>query len=609
MVVREGTEGPYTGNGGAIRVGTPHEVATEVSLNTAYGVERVVRDAFARASRRPRRKLTLVHKTNVLVHAGAVWSRLVDAVGAEYPEVTVDYLHVDAATIFLTTDPSRFDVIVTDNLFGDILTDLAAAITGGIGLAASGNINPDRTAPSMFEPVHGSAPDIAGPGHRRPDRRDPVGRPAARPPRPRRRPPPRSRPPCSPTWPPARPGPDAPLHLRRRRRDRRPRRRLTASPARTPARPGIPDVWRRCNDAKGQERPHSWTSYYRPQTPHERWASVPLHGHQHHPYDVADDRRRGSPRSWRTPASARTSPTTCSRSSGRRPTGWHDARVTPYGPLTLDPATAVLHYAQEIFEGMKAYRHEDGSIWTFRPEANAERMVRSCHRLALPALTADDFVQAVDALVEVDQRWVPDAAGEKSLYMRPFMFATRGLPRRAARPARHLHGHRSPAGAYFKGGVKPVTLWLTTDYTRAGRGGMGAAKTGGNYAASLVAQQEATEHGCDQVVFLDAQEGQYVEELGGMNMYFVLRRRPHRHPRDRHHPRGHHPLRDHRARRQARPPGRGAQVLHRRVARRRGQRRDRRDVRLRHGGRGDARSASSSGTAARSVPPTAPPGS
>lgn len=162
VVVREGTEGPYVGNGGAIRVGTPQEVATEVSLNTAFGVERVVRDAFARAQARPRRKLTLVHKNNVLVHAGHLWSRTVDAVAAEFPDVTVDYLHVDAATIFLATDPSRFDVIVTDNLFGDILTDLAAAITGGIGLAASGNVNPDRTTPSMFEPVHGSAPDIAG---------------------------------------------------------------------------------------------------------------------------------------------------------------------------------------------------------------------------------------------------------------------------------------------------------------------------------------------------------------------------------------------------------------------------------------------------------------
>jgi 3-isopropylmalate dehydrogenase len=162
VVVREGTEGPYTGNGGAVRVGTPHEVATEVSLNTAFGVERVVRDAFARAARRPRKRLTLVHKTNVLVHAGAVWTRVVAEVGRDFPDVTVDYLHVDATTIFLATDPARFDVVVTDNLFGDIITDLAAAVTGGIGLAASGNVNPDRTTPSMFEPVHGSAPDIAG---------------------------------------------------------------------------------------------------------------------------------------------------------------------------------------------------------------------------------------------------------------------------------------------------------------------------------------------------------------------------------------------------------------------------------------------------------------
>jgi 3-isopropylmalate dehydrogenase len=162
VVVREGTEGPYTGNGGALRVGTPHEVATEVSVNTAFGVERVVRDAFARAQKRPRKKLTLVHKTNVLVHAGSVWWRIFSEVAREFPDVTTDYMHVDATMIHLTTNPSRFDVIVTDNLFGDIVTDLAAAVTGGIGLAASGNVNPDRTAPSMFEPVHGSAPDIAG---------------------------------------------------------------------------------------------------------------------------------------------------------------------------------------------------------------------------------------------------------------------------------------------------------------------------------------------------------------------------------------------------------------------------------------------------------------
>ena len=164
VVVREGTEGPYTGNGGALRVGTPHEIATEVSVNTRFGVERVVRDAFARAQARPRKHLTLVHKHNVLTHAGHLWRRTVEEVGVEFPEVETAYQHVDAATIFMVADPGRFDVIVTDNLFGDIVTDIAAAIAGGIGLAASGNINPARTTPSMFEPVHGSAPDIAGQG-------------------------------------------------------------------------------------------------------------------------------------------------------------------------------------------------------------------------------------------------------------------------------------------------------------------------------------------------------------------------------------------------------------------------------------------------------------
>jgi 3-isopropylmalate dehydrogenase len=163
VVVREGTEGPYTGTGGAIRVGTPNEVATEVSLNTAFGVQRVVRDAFGRAAKR-RKHLTLVHKTNVLTFAGKLWSRTVAEVGADFPDVEVAYQHVDAATIHLVTDPGRFDVIVTDNLFGDIVTDLAAAVCGGIGLAASGNIDATRTNPSMFEPVHGSAPDIAGQG-------------------------------------------------------------------------------------------------------------------------------------------------------------------------------------------------------------------------------------------------------------------------------------------------------------------------------------------------------------------------------------------------------------------------------------------------------------
>lgn len=164
VVVREGTEGPYVGVGGALRYGSAAEVATENSVNTRYGVERVVRDAFARAAARPRRQLTLVHKTNVLAHAGSLWLRTVEAVNADFPDVTVGYAHVDAACLYFVTQPQRFDVVVTDNLFGDIITDLGAAIAGGIGLAASGNLNVNGSAPSMFEPVHGSAPDIAGQG-------------------------------------------------------------------------------------------------------------------------------------------------------------------------------------------------------------------------------------------------------------------------------------------------------------------------------------------------------------------------------------------------------------------------------------------------------------
>ncbi len=163
VVCREGTEGPYAGAGGWLRHGTPQEIATEESVNTAFGVERIVRDAFERATRR-RNKVTLVHKTNVLVHAGGLWQRTFDKVAADYPGVTTDYCHVDAASMFFLTNPERFDVVVTDNLFGDILTDIGAAIAGGIGLAASGNVNPARTTPSMVEPVHGSAPDIAGQG-------------------------------------------------------------------------------------------------------------------------------------------------------------------------------------------------------------------------------------------------------------------------------------------------------------------------------------------------------------------------------------------------------------------------------------------------------------
>lgn len=201
--------------------------------------------------------------------------------------------------------------------------------------------------------------------------------------------------------------------------------------------------------------------------------------------------------------------------------GWHDLAVQPYGPVVLDPAAAVLHYAQEVFEGLKAFRHADGSVWAFRPEANAARLARSCHRLALPPLTEEQFLGSLEALVSVDLDWVPDGEGERSLYLRPFLFASE--PFLGVRPAHEVTYLliASPAGSYFAGGVKPLTLWLSQQYSRAAPGGTGAAKCGGNYAASLLPQSEGTERGCDQVVFLDATEHRYIEELGGMNLFFV----------------------------------------------------------------------------------------
>ncbi len=203
---------------------------------------------------------------------------------------------------------------------------------------------------------------------------------------------------------------------------------------------------------------------------------------------------------------------------------WHDATVSAYASIPMDPASAVLHYAQEIFEGLKAYRHPDGSVWTFRPEVNAARIRRSAARLALPDLAPADFIGAVDALIRTDRAWVPsgdESEGEKSLYIRPFMFASEVFL--GVRPARHVTFCviASPAGAYFTGGLRPVNMWLSEDYTRAAPGGTGAAKCGGNYAASLLAQQEASANGCEQVVFLDAVEKRWVEELGGMNIFFV----------------------------------------------------------------------------------------
>jgi branched-chain amino acid aminotransferase len=200
--------------------------------------------------------------------------------------------------------------------------------------------------------------------------------------------------------------------------------------------------------------------------------------------------------------------------------GWHDARVTPYGPLQIDPASSVLHYGQEIFEGLKAYRHEDGSIWTFRPEKNAERMQRSARRLALPELSAEDFIEAIRQIVAVDGDWVPSGA-ETSLYLRPFMIANEVFLGVRAANRVSFFVIASPAGAYFAEGVAPVKIWLSTEYSRAGRGGTGAAKCGGNYAASLLPQMEAYDNGCAQVLFLDGETGSHIDELGGMNVFFV----------------------------------------------------------------------------------------
>jgi len=200
--------------------------------------------------------------------------------------------------------------------------------------------------------------------------------------------------------------------------------------------------------------------------------------------------------------------------------GWHRPRVQAYGPISLDPAAAVLHYAQEIFEGLKAYRHADGSIWSFRPDANGRRLQRSAKRLALPELPVEYFVESLKQLIAVDGAWVPSAP-ETSLYLRPFMFAKEAFL--GVRPAKKVNYYviASPAGAYFTGGVAPVSIWLSTEYSRAGKGGTGAAKTGGNYASSLLPQAEAAEHGCAQVLFLDAHEAKYIEELGGMNVVLV----------------------------------------------------------------------------------------
>ncbi|PAT07278.1 branched chain amino acid aminotransferase [Corynebacterium hadale] len=201
--------------------------------------------------------------------------------------------------------------------------------------------------------------------------------------------------------------------------------------------------------------------------------------------------------------------------------GWHDAQVRPYGPVSLDPATNVFHYGQAIFEGLKAYRHADGSISTFRPEQNAKRMQHSAHRLAMPELPEELFIESLRQLVSIDKAWVPEAGGEAALYLRPFMIGTEKTLGVKPSHSYTFYVIASPAGAYFSGGVKPVSVWVSKEYVRAAPGGTGDAKFAGNYAGSLLAQAEAQEKGCDQVVWLDAIERKYIEEMGGMNLMFV----------------------------------------------------------------------------------------
>ena len=477
-----------------IRVGTPHEIATEVSVNTAFGVERVVRDAFARAAARPRKKLTLVHKHNVLVHAGHLWRRTVEAVNAEFPDVTVGLPARRRGDDLPGHQPvARFDVIVTDNLFGDILTDLAAAITGGIGLAASANINPDRTAPSMFEPVHGSAPDIAGQGKADPTatvlsvalllehlglRRGRGARRGGRRGRPRR-----ARPAGEygrrPRW--ARTSPRAsPAELRPS-----PGRRAPVHPAVLP----VPST-------DSGERPPHMSTLTDPTsadlfevTPHRHPASPtpsatprspsPRSARLHRPHGPGHlDRRRAA---GTTGASSRTarccstpprpSCTTRRRSSrASRPTGTPTARCGRSGP-----------------------------------QANAARFARSARRLALPELSEEDFLGAIERARRDRRR-----RGCRRARRRACTCARSCTPRRRSSAC----GRRSrssscviasPVGPYFAGGVQAgVDLGRPATTTAPAPGGTGAAKCGGNYAASLLPQQEAYAHGCEQVCFLDA---------------------------------------------------------------------------------------------------------
>ncbi len=369
----------------------------------------MVRDAFARAQARPRRKLTLVHKNNVLVHAGHLWSRTVDAVAAEFPDVTVDYLHVDAATIFLATDPARFDVIVTRTTCSATSSPtLAAAVTGGIGLAASGNVNP--TAPPRACSSRSTARRPTSPASPRPTR-----------------PPRSSRPACCSTTSATRRG--GAHHRRRRGRHRRARR----SAAIHAGGGGGHRV------ARGRGGIGRLTTL-----PPLRKDYRVRHDHPcvHPPIETNANARSDAERSeiLADPGFGNHFTDHMFLTEWTPDRDWHDPRVVPYGPLSLDPATAVLHYAQEIFEGLKAYAHADGSCGCSVPRPTRPGCSARAHRLALPELPVEWFIGSVRSLIETDRAWVPTGE-ERSLYLRPFMFASE-VPGRPAQPARHVLGDR-----------------------------------------------------------------------------------------------------------------------------------------------------------------------
>jgi 3-isopropylmalate dehydrogenase len=484
--------GPYVGNGGSIRTGTPHEVANETSVNTAFGIERVVRYAFAQAERR-RKKLTLVHKTNVLVHAGGMWKRIVDAVASEHPEVTVDYVHIDAATIYLVTNPGRFDVIVTDNLFGDILTDLAGAVTGGIGLAASGNINPDGAFPRCSSPCTARRRTSR-------DSRRPIPRPrsspspSARPSRARRRSRSASPAPSRRTSPTGAPHPAPPLRSATPS-SRQSRRSLEPPHARRPLTPSG----------------HDMSLTYDPDAGLALWSSP-----------SPEPRREvggGARAAARRPAFGTTFTDHMVDICWSVRGGWHRPRVQPYGPLARPRRGRAALRAGDLrgHQGLPPRRRLDLDLPT-RSERPSPAAQRTAPRAAR---AAGGVLHRVAQGAHRRRRRVGALGADQSLYLRPFMFAKEAFL--GVRPANKVGYYviASPVGAYFKGGAKPVSIWLSEDYARAGKGGTGAAKTGGNYAASLLPQAEAYEQGCDQVVFLD--QDRNVEELGGMNVVFVYK--------------------------------------------------------------------------------------